>query len=526
MCKHIHCSRSFRSGRGRVKAMLTHSFLNTSIKGIPRAVRADRRTSRVLWTVFTLGFISVSAFQSVGIASYYLKFEYHTFSSQVSTKSGSGTPHPSVTICNLNCFAGNASRTIKDLGLMDLGTYERMIETITACKGCSEEDSSFLQRLRKDLLTPHGYFTSIGKENAWRLGQLRDEFIIGCYLHKADAYRSHFKECRSGLVEVNTHFDPDYFLCHTITPINSDSLHGITLILHLDDFFSEQYDHLDLVYEQGKYLGAVLSLHEQGKFPVMRQKSVHLPPGYFTDIKIESREKERLPWPYSNCTGDEYTPGTNWKYTSGHCISSCMEAKIITGCLCKDTYLLNILDTMDHDHLPYCIDPAHGQQAMLEKTKCAWYIRNNQMGECIAKCPISCDDIHFEPISSTALWPPNPFHDEFYESHIAGRPYEWRYANLSRVVFEENNPGASPRSEIRGLVSRNFLRVDISFNEVIFTKDQDIPKTTFTQFLSLLGGMLNIFGGISIFVSVELVDLLITLCFTRKTLDVHELQPT
>ena len=70
------------------------------------------------------------------------------------------------------------------------------------------------------------------------------------------------------------------------------------------------------------------------------------------------------------------------------------------------------------------------------------------------------------------------------------------------------------------LVSRNFLRVDISLRDIDYVNFVDSPKTSVNSFLSKIGGILNLFAGITIVIGVELLDLFISLLSERKTIKV------
>ena len=520
---------SFSSSKGELKAVFKDAMLQTTIKGIPRAVKAERRLLRALWVISTMVFVGLALYQAFDLTYDFLKFEYFTISSDVTIQeSNDMTPNPAITICNLNNFAGNASSLIDELGIMPLGIYEHKVEVMTACPECSPQDAALLTELRDDLLAPHGYYAYIGKTNASKISHKYETFIVGCYLHQADGFRSHLINCSN--LDIKEIMTPDYYTCHTLQFSNSSggSITGISLVLHLDNFFVDQYDHLNVNYEQGQFLGAVLALHEMGKFPVMRHKAVFLPPGFYSDIKIRLSVRQRIAQPFSNCTYEQYVPNTTYTYTSEECVSSCLEAGIVYKCNCLDLYTLNILQDvyLEQGNVTFCMDPEFDRDDILARMRCAREVRSEMTMYCYSRCPLSCDDTLFSPQLSTSAWPPNPYHDEFYESYVAGRPYEWRYSNLSNVVYSVGDIDTAERTYVKELVDTNFLRVDVSLKEVSYVQNNDLAKTSFSSYLSQLGGTLNLFAGISFIIIVEFFDLLITLFCTKHDKSIAEVQPT
>ena len=458
-------------------------------------------------------------YEASTIITNYRKFEYFTLSSDMSMfRSGVNYAEPAITLCNLNGFSGSASSLFDQFNLMSLGDYEKMIENVTHCKDCSEADQAKLILLRRNLLTPYGYYTYIGKEYARKLSHTYEDFVIGCYLQ--------LKGCSQ--IVVRQHMDPDYYACYTLE-INSESqdhFSGVTLILHLDNYFELQFDHLDVAFQRGKYNGAIINLHEVGKFPTLYQNSVFVAPGFFTDVKMTVSAKERLGHPYTNCTDEFYVPQTEYIYTSDHCVSVCMEKKIASYCQSKDIFMLNILEDTVNANLTHCIDPDQGRDRLLEKIHCVDHVRNTQKSSCYAQCPMACDDIKYDTLTSTARWPPHFIRQEFYESYIANRSYEWRYEKVKKLILRKvTSKETLILSQYKTLVRSNFLRVDIDIKEDSYILNADIPTKNPSGFIADLGGALNIFAGITFWVFVEIADYLFTICSIRSSIRVVSVGP-
>ena len=504
-------------------------LLDSTVKGVPRCLKSKHLSLRFLWSLSVMFLITIGLHEASLVIIQYMRHEYSSYSKDISAPFSDvmGYPGPALTICNLNSFSGNASDRIRALELITLKDYEELVERLTNCERCTAKEKLELRQTRSDLLTPHGYYAYIGRDNAQTLSHHYPDLIPGCFEHKTDGFRSHMKVCKG--VDVQPHVHPDYYRCYTMNfrSFGGKIITGITLIMHLDNFFDEQFDHLDVTHEMGKYTGAVLVLHEVGQFPPLNQKSVYLPPGYFTNVKTTFAARKRLGSPYTNCTDTLFVAGTNYTYTSEHCKSVCLERLIAAQCDCVDMFMLNILETTSHENLSFCNDIGQDPEQFKQKSRCANDVRKGFWTHCSKTCPIPCDDVTFETSTSSARWPPNILHEEFYESYIAGRPYEWRYKELEHNVFRVLNKKERNRNmlEFMHLIRNNFLRVDIDLNEDSFILNVALPKQTFSGFLSDLGGALNIFAGITFWVSVEMVEYLVMICCSRRLVRSVNIKP-
>ena len=200
------------------------------------------------------------------------------------------------------------------------------------------------------------------------------------------------------------------------------------------------------------------------------------------------------------------------------CLCECLSG---TYCCCSMSLQRSIYSECSRAFilkLFYCNDPSQGHDMLLQSSRCASAIRQARCGDCLEQCPFPCREIVFQPQVSTATWPPVPFHEDFYDAFITGRSYEWRYRNISKFISGEHSADDVEWVLAKELVSRNFLRVDISLKDIDYIIYIDSPKTSASSFLSQIGGALNLFAGITIVIGVKLLDLLISLFLKKKLL--------
>ena len=104
---------------------------------------------------------------------------------------------------------------------------------------------------------------------------------------------------------------------------------------------------------------------------------------------------------------------------------------------------------------------------------------------------------------SFAEWPSDIFHGDFYDTYVARRPYEYRYAALR--TSDPNNISNSDLHMMERLVKKNFLSAYI-LGSLNVKEIRDTPKMTQCSFISQLGAIMNLWAGITVVVIVEIIE--------------------
>ena len=495
-------------------------FASTSVKGVPRAVKAPTQPLRVLWVISTFLFLALAAWQVAAITIQYLAYEYLTRIIE-GVLSETTDDHiivvaPAITVCNLNPFSGNASEITTRNGYTRVKEFAELVKLKTApCSHCSQADSDLLSHIQNDLLTAHGYYTFLGKQDALSLGHERQDAVIECYIHRREGFRAYKEECS---VKTRWELITDYmfyncFTLNTSLVQTSNSIMGVGIAMHLDNYFEEHYDYLNMQHDYAQHLGAVLVVHGPGKRPMLRRDALFMAPGGYMDVTLQIQQHNRLKDPYGAC-GDSFSkvPGTDWLYTVDACISVCLEHKIADQCKCRDLFTLNLLEDL-YNNLSYCSDPKSDFRIMLERSGCAQNVREKNVEICTKECPNPCMETKYSMQLSQAAWPPNPFHNIFYDDYIRDRNYEWRYKRVKELINTTDQNWSLERLAAMFQVSRNFLHVDVYLGSTTYVNYTDTERTSPEAFLSQLGGVLNLFSGITIVIFIEVIEFLLRLCF-------------
>ena len=122
-----------------IESALRQWALQTSLKGVPRAMRADSCPSRWLWWFGTMGFLCLAFWQCGKLIEQFLQHNYAVTEAILTEKHDvdlHDVIEPVFTFCNLNPFDGNANIAIDKLGLYQLAYYTNFITYLTHCDGC------------------------------------------------------------------------------------------------------------------------------------------------------------------------------------------------------------------------------------------------------------------------------------------------------------------------------------------------------------------------------------------------------
>ena len=102
-------------------------------------------------------------------------------------------------------------------------------------------------------------------------------------------------------------------------------------------------------------------------------------------------------------------------------------------------------------------------------------------------------------------WPTSPYHENFYQDYISGRPYE-SYYNSLRNEFN-NSITTEKRQSDKEIVSQNFIGVHLFIDQQLMMEYTAKPQLSLPSFLSQLGGTLNLWAGITVIVVIEILEL-------------------
>ena len=268
---------------------------------------------------------------------------------------------------------------------------------MTSCHNCSYEERSVLKQVRAALLSPLGYSLYIGQNKAKEIGHNAETVITECRLIILEGRALKKVPCFPE-TDILYRFDVNFYNCYILRlpqPRLQDLfIIGVSLVLHLDNFYMDHVLYFDKTNALARTAGIHLSLHRPGALPVTGIDGNFLPPGYFTDIKLEITRRTRLGHPYGNCATE--TVG-NMTYTFDYCYSSCIERMVMEACGCEDySPYTDTNETENYTNLTSCIDIRQGRKEILENWGCLLQERSNAAITCAIRCPMPCQNVQYQ----------------------------------------------------------------------------------------------------------------------------------
>ena len=369
----------------------------TSVKGIPRLLKAKSFFMRIVWAVSVSGFLCVAAIQSILLTMEYYNYKTYTYTGEVLMgfveKNDEVVGTPDITLCNTNPFASN---NILDRGFPTMEEYSRLVDQATTCDdNCTEEDCATLNYIRERMMTTSAYFDYIGRHNAKQLGHSRESFLPYCVLDMEGGVYGHRIPCQSATQIIQIQYTT-FFNCYTIRlPRNEypDKMHtGFLAVLHLDDY-SAVHDEQSLLAphdEAGQMSGVWVFVHEAGTPPRNDKNRILLQPGHFHDTPVKMALRTYLPPPYGVCLDID-----GKEYDSYQCFSKCLQTRIYKRCGCLDLQnYTSQLETCAENGTP-CLSLSIDKNKLIKNGRCSWKEKTKGSDECEIACPWRCKKMDY-----------------------------------------------------------------------------------------------------------------------------------
>ena len=190
-------------------------------------------------------------------------------------------------------------------------------------------------------------------------------------------------------------------------------------------------------------------------------------------------------------------------YTKDLCTSGCMEKHFVSKCGCRSIYNLNIINEDYLSQAQYCSHLTENTSYLLSQIHCEFTSANDILQQFYQKCPEDCEYTRYAMMLSQNEWPSKPLHKLFYDKAIKGTSYEKYYAPLYSAIYAHHNTSQCKilKDEMYGigLVKKNFLILEMQLGSYTFKSFDHRAKLSFSSLLSQLGGALNLWSGITVF---------------------------
>ena len=316
-----------------------------------------------------------------------------------------------------------------------------------------------------------------------------------------------------GNAKIRLH-NTDFGYCFTFSrPLNSTTVAGFSAILYLDSFsFVTHMPAFPVGLGNVFTNGARVVLHPPHTQPVLTD-GFNVEAGDHTTLVVELKRIEKLGPPYSDCQHepninqcwpDIPTP-SNVRYGKKQCEDYCFQQLIRNNCGCVSGSKLSI-HAMRHNYT-FCGDQIAGDPREI-------IVNVNAMLECFdsipeTECPNPCVEEIYDIKLYRSHWPHAAYQMSFYNEYIKNQPYSQDFAVYENISRMTDKAEAFERLSSVDLIRSNFLQVNVIWRESSLTVLREHEALGVEALIGNLGGMLNLWVGISFVTAIELVEMCI-----------------
>ncbi|CAF0893266.1 unnamed protein product [Brachionus calyciflorus] len=270
-------------------------------------------------------------------------------------------------------------------------------------------------------------------------------------------------------------------------PLKKSSKAGWRNGLQLELFAGEN---MNLSYRAGFRI----IIHNQSEEIFPEEDGFNVPTGAETNIGLYRTINNRLPMPFSNCLDELNEKDLNneileiiskelnrTKYSQKFCQKICLQKYIYQKCKCMDLSLPPLIKQLDKN-LTACKE---SQSLNCKDSAEIEFFNSKAVGICNNFCPLECTKTVFTTEVSSANY-----------------PTKW----YLKTFNEQNDPDSSDEN-----FDLSMLLLNIFYNDLIYTINEESPAITPSNLLGQIGGFLGLFIGISVLSCMENVELVILL---------------
>ena len=482
----------------------------TSMKGVPRFMKAKSIPFQLLWIVAVLSLLGFSIFNCYELISAYVAkpksieiIDLNAFSEQYDDYPGLFSL-PGMTICNQNPLT--AYRHYRDVV-----SWEEYNELLAPSIGEMDDET------HGRYTSPRGYLEHLGPSTLLR-SENNYDFILDCwYGHSLDGKRY---PCRDDF--VITHYPSVlYSQCFEISinlsnpNVNVVRPIQIALTLYLDEV------NAPLIPEVGTEVvgsaGVALVTHDSGEIPLWENVML-ANAGEFTLFKVAKTHHKKYPDSKDPCRGkdDKFSSivdiaGDAHNYSLVGCMYQALQRVTMKSCGCINSDYSVIPPEMTQD-TRFCGAGDITPEIRDIENLCQLAINlTNELDECI----VPCEDITHTFTVTSSDWPSPTMQMAFYKKYIRGKPFARHFTEYETILQEyertRNREKALAKLRKLNLIGENFAKVEIVVPGIRGISFKTTLATSFSSLLASIGGNLNLWSGISAIIIIELIDVMMRL---------------
>ena len=502
-----HKDRQFKRDRNALQYFLE----TTSVKGVPKLVKASNWCLRLLWMLALIfGFGTAAYF----LTSLFISFCNFSTSVQLNEIPVHSEDFPDITICNLNPFANTPYGTKHLEELFDTARNEYN-PALRAALGDSSFDL-FKQPLFQEMIRPGKLMEFIVNKFPEKGYNETKQFLLYC---SWDTDIENYDCLGTATIQLHT---TDYGYCFTFhRPTNSNVVNGFSAILYLDNYsFMTHMPSIPIGLGKVFTDGARVVIHSPQTQPILSE-GINVEAGEHTTVSVQLNRMDRLGRPYNECD-DKLHVDMCWpdmdcnekiRYRREYCEYYCKQRAVLRNCDCISGSIPSIYRM--RENVSFC-----GHFEAYTNLELLNVMKNTL--DCVTRhtktfsCPALCDEDRYSFNMFRSIWPHTSYQMAFYDKLIRGQPYEAHFVDYKELLLSDNHSYVFTRlGELDG-IHRNFLQLNVIWQADTAIVFKEHASLTAESLIGTLGGILNLWVGVSFITVIELCELIINCCTRRQ----------
>ena len=499
-----------------MQAELRKSAEMTSLKGVPRFMKAKSFPIRAIWLFGVLILFAVSMNMCTQLISQYLK---HSTVIEISELNAFGDDYfavpelfslPDVTVCNQNPLTAYKY----------IASSKKLSDYFSSAAALMEElDSMYAWKY----LSPQGFIEYLGPEEVVNSAGTGQEFIIDCSF----GYKGHNVRfpCTDSSILVTLYPSLTYSQCYTISlnaslfkkKYNMEALpNHVSMTLYLDEVSAPIMSQPSI--EVRGTAGVAIALHEPGLIPVL-ENVVLASAGQHTSIKLSKTLFKRLNSEQDPCVGEAHDmvdvqdlSGRHFNYSQIGCFFQMSQDLAFRKCGCIDSNYGVRPHNVTVNGERFCGSGSDNHTQLTMDLQCVMDASFENEFELAKQCSLPCEEILHSSVVSSSKWPLPAVQLTFYETYIRNAIYADHFKTYEDIAEQyrksEDKKQLLERLAELSLIEDNFARVEVVVPGIVGTSYKSNKQITFPSLVASLGGNLNLWSGITVILLLELIDLI------------------
>ena len=554
------------SARTILKHEMHQFILKTSLKGAPRIIKTKHRSIAVFWIFAVVFLLTSTVFFTTNVVLEY--FEYNTnvnireydpqkADDRHALRDTYGFNFPAITVCNQLPFRHDYELDLPPGVITEEQYFTQLIQLWQTTSDSVRSELQVWSYLIYLAMRSHLVFY-----NGTSVGQTKESFLVQCHYIEFDEATGRHVPCDQSAIIEHLYLE-NKFTCFKLkineSMINSDDVIGLTMTLYVDAFQSfVPQENFARITDHQQHSGVRLFMHKPDSYAQTFDASIHFAPGQRVEVETQSYARKMLPAPYEHCTEDGLQiidiARRPVPYSRQSCVKACQQNAVTSTCGCLYPTLMVMFQNFSSQLFatPFCpgvftFDTFNDTVARVE---CAQSVSKDVQQACVRNCPVNCTELTFSFEYQSDQWPTSRRQLAFYNDLIKQPALDVMDAvncsdvNDCRQTASEQTTAAlvsaqahnevinrwrnfhdtyEPIAGLAGqgnasqevvdrllasrLIENNFVKLTIKFGDRPFLAYESEAAMNVYNLLSNLGGILNLYAGITFVLVFELIEL-------------------